>query len=381
MTAPPFARLAPSALLIAAALVCLQFAGCGDSAASGVTVAGDRRHSPLFLSELRTHPQPHELLDTSFEFRNATRDPAAIRFDGSGCSCYSVTTDGRKLTAGELLTIPPRSSVTVQLDFAPPQAVGEPRFYARFSWLPTDREPVELPISLTVPVLTEMLVTPNVLTFGYKPGVPPEPQPLTVACSAREREAVAQPPRLSDYPDYLQPGEWQAVERESPVDGFWRSVWQTELALNLPAGTRSELTTGVTLTSAAKGHSSSSERLTLLVQPRVGIRSPESVQFGRVTAEAPRKRRLLLIAADRLPFRVTGIATSDPRCQAATPNSESALQQWVEVEVNLADQALLDGHLTLTTDHPETSTLEIHVSALPAPTVDSPSTLPSPTGG
>ena len=140
-----------------------------------------------------------------------------------------------------------------------------------------------------------------------------------------------------------------------------------ELAFVLPAGTREEFSGVVGLRPANAPETQTPQRVSVLIQPRVGIRSPREVSLGGVASGGSRKRRVLLMAVDRLPFSITAATADDPRCRVLVAKAESAIQHWLEIEVSLTDGQPLAAQVSCRTDHPESPELALQVTAVPLP--------------
>ncbi|MFV0446357.1 MAG: hypothetical protein ACK5Q5_22520 [Planctomycetaceae bacterium] len=342
-------------------LLWLGVCGCGAAPSGLVTVQSRRIHRPILLSEVQASVDPQSLLDTRFEFQNSLNQTALLRFDGAGCSCYQVSSRDRPLKAGDILTIPAMGSLPVNIGVPTPSGAGSPEYNARFSWIREGADPVDLPVSLSLPVFSDLSVVPSVITAGYRPGVAPAPIPVRVTVHSRDAEAAQVAPVVTDLSEMLQLGAWNQVVKEQPAEDLWKAIWQADLQLQVPDGFRQQVATAVTL--QAGPTSSLATRLSILIQPLVGIRSSGEMQLGLLKTGEKRRRRMLLTAADKRPFRVTATHCEDPRCRAIALSQELADRHWLEVEAMLTDDNSLDAKVVCSTDHPESPQIVIPVHA------------------
>lgn len=373
----PDGRGLPPARLLLAALL-LSAWGCGEpphSAGSlptaGVSVDGVRRHAPLLLSEILEAADPQELLDSRFTFANRGATEAAVRFDGAGCSCYEVTGPRGKLQRGELLAIPALGELSIRFGVATPTAAGEREYTARFTWLKSPTELVPLPLSLTIPAYDDLSTRPQVLSVGYRPGEPPSPIELVMERHSRQRDIAESEPWLEHVPELLSSGTWRRTGLEEIVPGLWRVEWTIQLTPRWPADFRGELRSSLQVASGLSADEVRKVPVSVLIQPRVGIRTPGPVQFGVLPRGTPRVRRVMLMAADQIPFRLTSVACTDPRVSITPSGDESAVRQWLTLELRLNDSDPLQGLVICQTDHPASPQIEFAVNGRAATAAES----------
>ena len=349
-------------LMQIASLLALLAAGCQQSPGT-VVVEVDRRHRLLLLSDIARSDRPEELLDSEFVFRNTTSSDVRLRYEGAGCACYKVTALGRPLERGEEQLIAAGEARAVQIGITPPTAAGERQYTARFEWLKADGQTLPLPVSLTVPAVADLSVTPSVLTVGYRTGEPIAPRELKVTMHSRRRADVATAPIIDGCPDVAQADDWTLLGLDEVAAGLWCAHWTTDLQVTLPEDFRESLTSLLTVGFAAD-HAAPhrSSRLSLLIQPQFGIRSPGPVRLGIVPSDRDVRRRVLLAAADDVPFRILNVTSNDPRCSAKAASDEPATRHWLEVQAGVTHDERLEVELTCSTDHPESPTVPLAVT-------------------
>lgn len=339
----------------------LVVAGCTHAPSRDDIPSQTRRHPPLLVSELRRAADPAAVIDSIFVLQNPGSEPAVLRFDAAGCSCYGVFWEGERLQTSQTRTIPPRSQAAVRIDVPRPDRHGEPQFSARFSRLRPGGIEEPLTLTLTAPILPDAFVTPEVLTVGYRPGEPLAPLPLRLTRVARNRDAVETPPLPEPPPPFVSLEEWRQVALDQPATGLWQSVWETEVRVDLPRDDRNEHQALLRVQPFVETAAGPVE-VRLLVRPRVGIRAPQIVALGTWSrTDPPRQRRVLLTSADQLPFRIREVRSSDDRCRAEAGSGDPSVRQWLTIEVRPDRDGEIDAELRCTTDHPESPTVVLHV--------------------
>ncbi|MCA9052378.1 MAG: hypothetical protein KDA75_01010 [Planctomycetaceae bacterium] len=335
--------------------------GCSHPS-DGVIVEADRRHPPLLLSDLQSAPHPGDLINSEFVFQNTDSTEARLRFVGSGCSCYAVTSNGRPLKRGEELLIPGDQSLPVEIGMNVAKDVGERLYTAEFEWVKSNQEVVSLPISLSIPVYADFQVIPHVLTAAYRADRPIDPQTMTVTVCGRSANEVAVQPVASGADGFVALENWRKANTEQLRDDLWRAEWEAEVRFTVPEGYRQQVSTSLRISGSPEvADSVRSTLVSVLIEPQFGVRSPGSVQLGMVRPDLGVHRRVLLAAADDVPFRILDVQSSDPRCTARTTADEASPRQWLEVSADLSEGDELDAELTCTTDHPESPQVTLPV--------------------
>jgi hypothetical protein len=98
----------------------------------------------------------------------------------------------------------------------------------------------------------------------------------------------------------------------------------------------------------------------LILKRSTGIIAPSQMHFGAIPAgSAPRTRRLVLSAADHIPFRLT-VSDPPPQFDVDVDSPDPAPQQWVTITFHPGAAGELDVPLTLKTTHPRQP--EVHVT-------------------
>lgn len=329
-------------------------AGCTPSNSDDDIPSQTRRVPPLLVSEVRRAANPASLIDSTFVLHNAGTEPAVFRFDAAGCSCYGVDWEGGRLQTAQTRTISPRSQAAVRINVPVPDRHGEPQFSARFSRLRPGGSVETFSLTLTVPILADALVTPEVLSVAYRPGEPMAPLPLRLTRVARTRDAVAAAPAEEQLPPFVSLSDWRQVTLDQPATGLWQSVWETQVRVELSPDDREEHQALLRLRPFVDESGTGPLEVRVLVRPGVGIRAPQTVALGTWSVtDPPRQRRVLLTSADQFPFRITEVTSSDDRCRAAPSSNDPSVRHWLTIEVRPDREGDLDAELRCATDHPE----------------------------
>lgn len=338
----------------------MLLSGCSETPPAEVTIAIVPPPTPLLVSEVPGNAGQREL-ESVFAISNPTSEPVHWRYDGAGCTCYHVEWNDRRLEAGAALALAPQETAQVKIAAALRPAPGEQEFAARFTELRTDGSELARPLSLIVPVFPDLTVRPDALTLGYQPGVEPAPVELQVERVARRRELVEAAPELEGLPAYLTLEKWTAGMVEEPAPGLWRRRWDSRVRL-APGGEGPREDIARLLVRMGEGPEAPSPvMVSLLVMTRSGVRGPQAVSFGPISPSAPGVRRVMLSAADQIPFTILELRTerSDMKVQVSHP--EPSVRHWLEIEWAPSESGVLSGSVVCRTDHPATPELSFVV--------------------
>jgi hypothetical protein len=325
-------------------------------------------HPPLLLSELAPGFR-RDLLVPRRDVRNTGSEPAELQFEGTSCACYGIRLAGaeKRLQPGERFVILPGDSATIEFDIATPTSAGEGRFAAQFVCSHARGDPARLTVPLTVPVHADLSAVPQLLSADYRPGEPPGPWRLRVSHCSRAAPPEGATPRIVESPAALSAGTWRMEARTEAAPGLWISEWEVDIVPQLPSGCRDDIQGRVVIEAPGGQAPRPLVDVSVLIRLGVGIRGPRSLPLGLVAGEAPKRRRVLLTAVDRVPFRVRSATSSDPRCRVTAAVDGLAARHWLDLEARLPDGQPLRATVVCETDHPESPRLEFAVTGEPAP--------------
>jgi len=326
-----------------------------------------RIHPALLLSELRSPSDAGPRFDPTTAIDNPGAEPVELRYDGSGCSCYGLIADGRPLKSGATITMPPRGRLELRFDVRPPEAPGEFQFTASFARLRPEQPEQPFRVRLSVPVVADAALTPELLTVGYRPGEPIAAVPLRITRAARDRQRVARPPQLAPLPPEVTASAWREATLEQRDAGLWQSQHETDFHVALPESFRDDLQASIVIQPFADDAAATTApelHCRMLIQPRVGLRGPKSIAFGALTSGGqPRQRRLLLAAVDGLAFRILSADSDHPDCRATLDAGDPDVRQWLTVELTPRAAGEIQAAIACRTDHPESPLIAIDVTA------------------
>ena len=331
----------------------LFITGCAETPSTEVTIEVQPPVRPLLVSEVPAIAAGREL-ESAFLVRNPASEPVEWRYEGAGCTCYHVEWDGHRLQAGESVTIAPQATGAVKIAAALRPAPGEQEFAARFTELRADGSTLARPLSLIVPVFADLIVRPDALTLGYQPGVEPLPVEVQVERVARRRELVETPPQLEGLPAYLTLADWSASEVDEPEPGLWRRRWDSRLKLTPGQGEPREDVARLLVRMGTGDDAPAPVMISLLVMARAGVRGPQSVVFGPISPAAPGMRRVLLSAADLVPFSIVEVRPERADVKVQATSTEPSVRHWLEIEWTPGESGALSGAVLCYTDHPVT---------------------------
>ncbi len=340
--------------------------GCRDTP-SGISIPNaERTHGAILISQLVMAEDRSELIDSDFEIQNHRSAPARIRFEGTGCTCYGVQFQGRRLERGEEFEIPAGGSAVVSIEARVPMEAGRHRYRAEFLWLDGEQE-WQLPISLTVPLLEDVTVTPAVHVVELEDKNALEALPVRVKRATRDKTLVNRAPRVSGLPDCFQEASWQMAALPQEIEpGIWQTEWETTF---LPTqavsfGLAGKIQARVRFSFDDPEQASPHAYLRLGIRQAHGLRAPEKVYFGSLSMGETKSRRILLSSIDEEGFVITKILSRHDQLTFESPSDVPRPHQWVKLILTGRSPGRFHGMVQIETDHHSGEPVRIEVSAI-----------------
>lgn len=361
----------------------LFMAGCGGqlavSTTEGITTKGidsnllvvQPTHLKLptkLVSELEVVDGQSRIM-CPFPFRNDTGETRQVELGGTGCACYGVFHEGRKLATGDRIEIAPGQEIefVIQAD-----AVLNEQYKEYQSWFQEQYagEWHKSPLECGVRIVSDVKVDPPLQAFLLKPGDKSGPRTVTITRCSRHPEVLATAPQLQEVPAEVTISSLAATgEPEEFEPGLWQRQWQAVLEAKLLGTTDVDASPATLRVWFAESPESSSAGATFQTSVRLDlpIRYPRSVQFGKLERNQSRTRKIFISSSDRefeltLPEAANASAASDMR--VSVPAAVGAVKHWVEITIQPRTSGIWSEPVILRTNLPELPELKIQVSAI-----------------
>ncbi|MEZ6056766.1 MAG: hypothetical protein R3C01_08675 [Planctomycetaceae bacterium] len=358
-------RLKRFALCVVTLAISLAgFAGCESSspsapkADSGIVFPEPTIAGPILFSEVAAGTVDDATMRPLLRVSNSSDAARSIKFDGTGCSCYSLKLGDQVLRPEDSIELAAGESKEFRFSYNDPPRPKESDFLARFS-SSAGSEYHTHELRQTLQILADIDLTPEVLTSTFTPGLTPAPLSLNVTLRSRDRAVVDESPQLITPPEWIQPGIWSAIQEATEEDGVWRRSWTLEVSFVLdpsqPVQTRH-------WTGSVQNESRLSVPVSISLRQRVGVSAPTLVPLGPVTQGVEKVRRVLLRSVDDHPFQVIGIVSDDPQVSAMADQQTPALQQWITIRCSGEAPGNLNARIACQLSHSVTPEVSFQVT-------------------
>ncbi|MEZ6066075.1 MAG: hypothetical protein R3B90_10285 [Planctomycetaceae bacterium] len=347
--------------MVTALIVAVASHGCAEPSPLVTIENPDRQEPPLLVSEFRQPEIIRDRINPAYTILNATTEPARIRFESSGCSCYQLLHDGRPLVRGDIFTVPAGERASVAFAIHPPDSAGESSYQATLAWLQDDAERL-LPMQLTIAALADVELLPEVVTVDVREGAAAQSGPVRLRRTTRGRtDAEGDPTAVDNLPE-VRWDDWRLTEELEVAPGLWRREWESRIEYTPPADFGGSARLALRVRPPGETGEQQPLAVTLLAQSTTGLRAPRKLPFGPIAIGATRTRRVLISSADDLAFQVEA-ATADPVYDLRILDDAPRSRVWIEVTLRPDQPGPLEKRLTLKTTHPESRHLQIALTA------------------
>lgn len=301
---------------MARGLLLVMIAACGCSnnlpvltnGGAHATTANEFEGRTLLMSEIQNLRQRGGRIECPIELVNTARTPRKVTLTGTGCHCYGVFEQDRKLDLGTTLEIPPGEVLRLQVVGQPPLTESLQEYRTTFQD-ESDAATEALDIQCRLQVYHDLKVTPAVLTCEADLHQSADiEQLLTIEQIFRSEDGQVLPPQLLNLPAGVQQRELtRLAEPELIEPGLWRAVWQAVLQVHVPSeiAVAGETETFVTtFTPLQEGLPQVSVTNRLVRRPRVPLVFPRRIQFGRLASDSTPRRTIFVGSRDETPFEL-----------------------------------------------------------------------------
>ena len=326
----------------------------------------------MLLSEIDRTLGPVGVLNCRIPVSNPTPEAQTITYQKSGCTCYGLSLDGRKLEEGESLSIPPRGSIELELNGMPPDSAMEKEYSVQLGVPSKGGTKLDsVPVRCIVRVEADLTVSPNVVAFHLSPGEElHETRSVEIDHVFRAGEGKSDRPRLmieqKTVPEFLSDTRLEEMgETEDRGDGFLRQKSRLTFRVDFRAA---EIEDTLRRTMLLAVTHPNGERLSRplqftaqLVRP---IAFPSKIHFGRLTSGGGRTRRILISSTQGNPFALAPVESSIPDGVSVSVDEGRSPRHWVTLGVAPDAVGNWEASVILRTDHPDQPEIRLQLEAL-----------------
>lgn len=323
---------------------------------------------PYLLSEIRAMSNEQRRVTPEFVIRNTGDHPASLVFRGTDCSCTGAFHKGTEIIKGDVFELAPGGHLPVTLEVQLPEVAGKYEYHAYFGKTPasTDSPPVALTIAGKNE--TDILVEPYSLLHEFEDTTTWEVQKtLTITRTVRDRTVTEMgDPIFESLPEILQILEIKkAGSLRRLKDDLVSQSWIVRVNIALTANSRAnfQCVAQFTFPETEQEKFPPAKSVTLHVKRKSGIDAPAGIPFGVAKPGETATKKILIQSVDAKPFKVLGIESTDPAFGFTSFSGLAASSShWLELSFMPEKAGETKGILSITTDHPSVSHLEIQAS-------------------
>ncbi|MBN1908519.1 MAG: hypothetical protein JW818_02160 [Pirellulales bacterium] len=299
------------------------------------------------------------------------------------CYCILVEVERKPIPRGAQVTLRPGTGVWLRLASSLPVKPGQHAFSVVVAVAGANGKPGQVMLRLVVPVYADIALQPRVVRHEFSASHCDAVQEhVVVTRTLRGREVKPEPPRLSGLPPFVT--LLSVTEQGPPVQvetGLWQSSWNLNLRIEpRPDLMSADVTHPVSVGfSGSRDHGQNVVNLPFIIRRRSGIDAPRKVALGTVVLGQSRVRRLLIRALDDRDFNVIKTATSSKMLRATVVSPSAARRHWIDLLCESGRQGAFRETITVYTDHPDCTRIDIVVKGLVVKQEGRSATLGSPT--
>ncbi len=360
----------PSSIYIFTLTMPLLFSACDVAVEETTLIVPDVVQArTLLMSEIHSASDWTNVIECPIEIQNPTDSPQTVKLVSTGCSCYGVIFNGRKLKRGESIEVAANDSLKLNIDAQSPQTESSQEYQARFEFLDSEGSTNEKGIFCHLRVYQDLKVFPKVLICETKPGVKTViEKELYIERIFRSPDGESKVPVISGLPSGTIVHAVRQTIVPTPIeDGIWQAKWTATLQIELDGElAASGKTDYFPITVVDLGNTETPVAVTnkIIRRIRLPVRFPQKVHFGRIPTGETRKRSLFLSSAAESTFRLKVESSSLPNNVRVSVPKKLSTQYKVDVFVEGLPPGDWSEKLTLTTDFEEQPEIEVELRAI-----------------
>lgn len=352
--------------LILTLLSLLVVCGCGTQTGHNVVIVPETVNAKtLLLSEMFSVESPTELIECPIRIENTSSQNKSVKLLSTGCSCYGVTLNGRKLSLGESIEIAGNSEVTLNIEAQAPVYESVHDYRGRFE-IPQNKSQVEQEVICELHVYQDLKVSPKVLVCDANPGIAATlKKTINLERIYRSPDGNTPNPRFGELPPGMEVQQisklGQPVELEQ---GLWKTQW--DILVNVQVqGDESSIGPTEAFTVHFENPDGADWVATsqLVRRVQLPIHYPQRLHFGQIPAGESRQRILFISSRDRSTFHLKLNPEALPKNLKVSIPSGFSNRYQVEIQIQGDESGEWKGILPLKTDLNEQPEIQIELTA------------------
>lgn len=382
---------ARTAWAIIGSCLCLQsLCGCARQERDGFSVTTDVV-APAILRSEADQVGIAVRIEAPLKFTNGSDREKQIAVSKTGCSCYGVATGEKLVEPGEWIAIP--SGTSRDLFFVAKRIEGETEqaFRAAFSVRDSEGGRVsDVTANCTMKIFRDLSLEPSTFVDDLPPtavSMQARTEYKLVLRQVTRGRRTNPVPKFAMSPALLTATNFEVTGQPTEVaPGLWQTEWTNSLSLTaLPEtvrenggryafsievpeipvgeGTRSRNDSSLpTLLDVVRDLPQRRIAGQLVLRRSRGVIAPGQIHFGSIASGEHRERRIVLNAADHVPFKVQ-VEQTPPLFHVVVDSTDAATQQWITVTLSAEGARDLDETLILRTTHPDQPEVRVGLKA------------------
>lgn len=323
----------------------------------------------LLLSEIESAADLKRVIDCPIVMSNRGANEVALKLLATGCSCYGVEINGRRIARGESVEVAGHSSLSLNINAQPPLTESSQEYRASFEVLQEAGTRAERHVTCALQVYRDLKAFPKVLVCETTPGGPTSfERELQLEQIYRSDDGQVDLPVFAGLPSGVE------LRRLTPAGvpveletGLWKANWIAELHIEMDEpllrNERSEL--HFIRFDSNGGTSTAAELLHRIVRKyRTPVIFPSRVHFGRIPEGEFRKRIIFLSSVDGRRFKLEADAQKLPENVTVMISEDAATRFRVEVQLQALVPQDWEASLPLKTNIPEQSEIQVQLQAV-----------------
>ncbi len=349
---------------------CFLLLGCSNQSPSTTLALPETvRAKTLLLSEIQSTEEFTDVIQCPIQIENKTGERQSLKLVSTGCSCYGVTFEGRKLAKGESLKIEPNGSVSLNIDAQPPLTESLRDYRTRFEFQSAMDETVQQNVRCELQVYRDLKIFPRVLVCDTDPGESRKlNKELTIERIDRSDDGTTPEPVLKNLPKGVSVLEITRIEEPIELEsGLWKTVWVAPISVHVDGNLSA---TGKRETCQVEFGESESDVPPVIAQTqivrrvRASILFPKQIQFGRIPVGEKRNRTIFLTQIEDASFQLTLDQSQLPENVSVSFPEEPDSRFRVEIEIEGTKAGEWAETLTFSTNLRKQPTVEIDLKAI-----------------
>ncbi len=344
--------------------------GCKKSNPSAYLILPERvRAQTLLLSEIQAAEKMADVIKCPIVVENSTGKAQTLKLVGTGCSCYGVTFEGRKLLKGESLEIAVNETVSLNIDAGPPLTESLQDYQTRFEFQSVTDGKVEQNVRCELQVYRDLKVFPLVLVCETDLGVTQDlTRELTIERIYRSEDGATAEPTIQHLPEGV--SVLKTVRSVGPIEletGIWKTVWTSLLSVQVAgdlSATGKRETYEVEFDNREDSTAIEPAQMQLVRRARAPILFPKQIQFGRIPLGEKRRRTIFLTHSEEAKFQLRLEQSQLPENVSVMIPEGAASRFRVEVEIEGLERGDWAKTLQFSTNLKKQPTLEIELKAI-----------------